>query len=159
MIWCTTLKLPVYSDTSPHWYLVSIFFMFLRLLCPRLCSTPVLRQPKQQSSQLSDVRFPGMADHNLSIPGCLTHLARGSGYWVGLTETHSKPCIWNLFLCSDTLHFICIFTYSEPRVGFLSVWDRAKTGHKLSWCVFIIYQRVFVIAFWKPTKGQQTSSA
>lgn len=131
--------------------------MFLRVLCPRLYSAPLLQKPKQQSSQLSDVRFPGTVDHNLSIQGRLTHLPRGSGYRVELTETHSKPCIWNLFLCSDTLHFICIFTYSELRAGFLSIRDRGNTGHSQSWCVFISYQRVFDIAFWKPNKKRQQS--
>lgn len=64
-------------------------------------------------------------------PGRLTTVPRGSGYRHRLTETDSKPCIRNVFLCSDTLHLICIFTYSDIGVGFLSVWDRAKTGPSL----------------------------
>lgn len=112
-----------------------------RVVCLHLFSTPPPQQSEQQGSLLSDLHLPGEADHNPSSPGRLTRLPRGSGYRHGLTETNSKPCIWNLFLCSDTLHFICIFTYSEPGAGFLSVRDRGKTGHRQSWCVFIRFQK------------------
>lgn len=103
--------------------------------------TQIWRDPEQQNSLSLDFRLPGDADHNPSSPGRLTRLPRGSGYRCWLTETHSKPRIWNLFLCSDTLHFICIFTYSEPCVHFLPVRDREKTGHRWSWCVFINFQK------------------
>lgn len=59
-----------------------------RALCP-----PSSQQPEQHSSLLSDLHIPGAADHNPSSRGRLTHLPRGSGYKLGLTETHSKPCI------------------------------------------------------------------
>lgn len=48
------------------------------------------------------------------------------------TQAHRDPFIAlhikTSFLCSDTLHLICIFTYSEPSVHFLSVRDTGKLG-------------------------------
>lgn len=96
-------------------------------------STPLLQpqQPDQQKPKPLSSRasaFPPIAvcwPQRVQAPGRLTRLPRGSGYRRRLTEPHSKARIWNLFLCSDTLHFICIFTYSEPGVDFLSGWDIA----------------------------------
>lgn len=120
--------LVINTEWSPSLFIYSQSFLSSPLLQSNRALSP-LRPPPLPRCWPQPVQ-PGVA---------LPVYRRGSGYSYGLTETHSKPCIWNLFLCSDTLHFICIFTYSEPGVHFLE----GKTGHRQSWCVFISFQRVF----------------
>lgn len=70
------------------------------------------------------------------------------------TQAHRDPFIALHIKSLPLQWYLTIFTYSEPSVHFLSVRDTGKTGHTWSWCVFISFQRVFVNASWKLTKGE-----
>lgn len=122
-----------------------------------LCHLSSIAVGDNGASFLSALHVPEEADHNPSSPGCLKTILRGSGYRHGLPETDSKPRIRNLFLCSDTSHLICIFTYSEIAVGFLSVRDRAE---KLDTEKFVFLSRFkgSLSSDLTPTKRPKSSS-
>lgn len=108
---------------------------------------------------------PGEADRSASSTGHLTGSRRGSGYGRGLTETHSKPRIGNVFLRSDTLHLASASAYSHMHnevSPFLSARDRGGRkpgpGRVGVFSFFITSQRLSVTAPWKPTKRQQDVS-
>ena len=128
LIECYTTLTPVHTRSwRPPLFVFSQSSLSSHLLHP---STAAARATKL--SPLRPSPFPASLTTTCPAPGCLTRLPHGSGYRVAQTETHSKPCIWNLFLCRDTLHFFCIITYSAPSVHFLSGRDRRKTGHRYS---------------------------
>lgn len=143
---CMNESAHIYTDISG----VSPCLSFLWVLCPHLSSPLLLHHSSRSNIRLSALGSPPSRrgwPQRVQPRVTLLVYRVGADTDIGSQRLRSKSCIWNLFLWSDTLHFMCIFTYSDPGSHFLSVRDRVKTGHRQteSVCFLLLFKELFFL--------------
>lgn len=133
--------------------------MFLRVLCPRLYSAPLLQKPKQQSSQTSafPVRFTTTCPSRVALPI----------YRVGAdTELSSQRPIQSLAYETSSS---AVIPYTSSAYSHIQNSGLASCLYEIEGTQAIVRADVFSlvikgfltlhfnIAFWKPNKKRQQS--